>query len=189
MIETHRTSPSIPAFLIADHRAVVAYGLGMARPGGHGLGQLIAQGYLVRDQTIAGLAWRLGVDGAALAETIANMNRFASTGVDEEFRRGSTAYQRNLGDPRVAPNPTLGPVARAPFYGVRLFPGDIGASTGLVTDAAARVLRDGVPISGLYAIGNDMNSVMAGAYPAPGITLGPAIAFAYAAIKHVRGMA
>ena len=35
-------------------------------------------------------------------------------------------------------------------------------------------------IAGLYACGNDMNSVMAGKYPAPGITLGPAIAFGYA---------
>jgi len=37
------------------------------------------------------------------------------------------------------------------------------------------------PIPGLYACGNDMQSVMGGTYPGPGITLGPAIAFAYVA--------
>ena len=34
---------------------------------------------------------------------------------------------------------------------------------------------------GLYACGNDMQSIMGGTYPGPGITLGPAVAFAYVA--------
>jgi FAD binding domain len=45
-------------------------------------------------------------------------------------------------DPRLAGtrNPTLGPVGAAPFYAVRLFPGDIGAAMGLViADTAARL--------------------------------------------------
>jgi len=37
------------------------------------------------------------------------------------------------------------------------------------------------PIPRLYACGNDMQSIMGGTYPGPGITLGPAVAFAYAA--------
>ena len=78
--------------------------------------------------------------------------------------------------------PCLGPIARGPFYAVRLYPGDIGAATGLVGDDKARVLdRDDQPIGGLYACGNDMQSVMGGVYPAPGITLGPGLAFAYLA--------
>ncbi|MFH7089177.1 FAD-binding protein [Klebsiella pneumoniae] len=32
---------------------------------------------------------------------------------------------------------------------------------------------------GLYAIGNDMSSVMRGYYPSGGITLGPAMTFGY----------
>ncbi|MEP7031324.1 MAG: FAD-binding protein, partial [Pseudolabrys sp.] len=39
-------------------------------------------------------------------------------------------------------------------------------------------------IRGLYACGNDMQSVMGGTYPGPGITLGPGIAFAYRAVRH-----
>lgn len=35
------------------------------------------------------------------------------------------------------------------------------------------------PIAGLYAIGNDMSSVMQGYYPSGGITLGPAMTFGY----------
>jgi hypothetical protein len=72
-----------------------------------------------------------------------------------------------------------------PFYAVQIYPGDIGASCGLVTDESARVLRvDSTPIEGLYACGNDMDSLMAGVYPAPGITLGPAMTFGYLAARH-----
>ena len=35
----------------------------------------------------------------------------------------------------------------------------------------------------LYAIGNDMHSIMGGVYPAPGITIGPGMVFAYLAVK------
>jgi succinate dehydrogenase/fumarate reductase flavoprotein subunit len=36
-------------------------------------------------------------------------------------------------------------------------------------------------VPGLYAVGNDQASVMAGHYPAGGITLGPAMTFGYIA--------
>ncbi len=61
------------------------------------------------------------------------------------------------------------------------------SAPGLATDADARVLGgDGKPIPGLYACGNDMASVMAGSYPGPGTTLGPAIVFAYRAVMHAK---
>ena len=64
------------------------------------------------------------------------------------------------------PTPNLGPIATAPFYALRLYPSDIGTSAGLVTDDVARVLDSGNrPIAGLYACGNDMQSVMGGTYP------------------------
>ncbi len=124
---------------------------------------------------------RLGVPADALQASVARINDFAARGIDADFGRGSNAYQRNLGDPAVTPNPCLGPIATPPFYALRLYPGDIGASTGLVTDADARVLGADGPIAGLFAVGNDMHSVMAGSYPGPGTTLGPGLAFAYAA--------
>jgi succinate dehydrogenase/fumarate reductase flavoprotein subunit len=175
--------PDAVAYLIADRRALLRYGLGMVRPGGRGVDAFVREGYLTQQSSLAELAGSLGIDAAALQLTVDRMNGFAGSGIDEDFQRGSTAYQRNLGDPAVQPNPTLGPIEQAPFYAVTLYPGDIGSIVGLATDVDARVLRDDEPIAGLFAVGNDMQSIMGGAYPGPGINLGPAIVFACAAAQ------
>jgi len=188
MYAANRDGSTIPAFEIADATALRKYGLGMVRPGGRGLGPYLADGYLVRAETLADLAASLGIDADGLTETVARLNRFAETGEDDDFQRGTTVYQRANGDPAHGPNPTLGPVGTPPFYAIRLWPGDIGSAIGLVTDTDARMLdQDGAPLGGLYACGNDMHSVMGGVYPAPGINLGPAIAFAYLAARHAAG--
>ena len=77
------------------------------------------------------------------------------------------------------------PMPMNPFYAVRLYPGDIGAATGLLTDAHARAIDGyGHIIAGLYACGNDMHSIMGGTYPGPGITIGPGLTFGYLAAEH-----
>jgi succinate dehydrogenase/fumarate reductase flavoprotein subunit len=174
---------AIPAFLIADAVALRKYGLGMVRPGGWGTKAAIADGYLIAGNTVEQLAQRLNIDPGSLREAVDSMNDYARTGRDPEFGRGSTVYQNHNGDSFAAgSNPNLGPIATSPFYALRLYPSDIGTSAGLVTDDVARVLDSGNrPIAGLYACGNDMQSMMGGTYPGPGITLGPAIAFAYVA--------
>ncbi|XVW23495.1 FAD-binding protein [Klebsiella pneumoniae] len=47
------------------------------------------------------------------------------------------------------------------------------------------VNTEGHLIPGLYAVGNDMDSLMAGTYPGPGITLGPGLTFGYLAACHL----
>lgn len=185
MFEAHRARAAIPCFFVCDHAFILKYGLGMVRPRGLGVAQAVADGYLTRSATLAGLAAALGLDRAALQETVVRNNQFAGTGVDADFGKGSSAYQRNLGDPSHGPNPCLGAIGWPPFYAIRVWPGDIGASIGLVTDENACVLNaDDRPVPGLYACGNDMDSLMAGAYPGPGITLGPAMTFGYLAARH-----
>ncbi|MHB8270956.1 FAD-dependent oxidoreductase [Bradyrhizobium sp.] len=172
---------AIPAYLIADAAAVRKYGLGMVRPGGWGTKAAVADGYLTAGDTVEQLAQRLNIEPGNLRETVDKMNAFSQTGRDVEFGRGSTVYQNHNGDASAGgANPNLGRIAVAPFYAVRLYPSDIGTSAGLVTDDKGRVVDAGNrPIAGLYACGNDMQSIMGGTYPGPGITLGPAIAFAY----------
>jgi succinate dehydrogenase/fumarate reductase flavoprotein subunit len=186
MFESHRTAPTIPCFIITDAVGLQKYGLGMVRMGTRDVSPFLADGYLVRGATVAELAAKLNVPAPALGQTITAMNTYAKTGVDPEFGRGTSAYHRVNGDASSpGPNPTLGPIATPPFYAVRLYPGDIGAATGLVVDEWARVLKEGnEPIEGLYAVGNEANSIMGGTYPGPGITLGPGITFAYRAVRH-----
>jgi predicted oxidoreductase len=102
------------------------------------------------------------------------------------FGRGENAYNRYQGDVDHHPNACLAPLVRAPYYGVKILPGDLGTFAGLRTDACARVIDgDGNPLRGLYAIGNDMASVFRGNYPGPGANLGPALTFAYICAQHI----
>jgi succinate dehydrogenase/fumarate reductase flavoprotein subunit len=178
------------AWLLADHAAIRRYGLGWAKPFPVPLRPALRSGYLKQAPTIGALARAIGVDPERLEATLAAYNDGARRGQDPEFGRGSTAYNRYLGDPSVRPNPCVAPLERPPFYAVRVVMGDLGSFAGLETDACARVLdREGRPIEGLYAAGNDMASIMGGNYPGGGITLGPAMTFGYIAARHAAGLA
>ena len=180
--------PCIPAYLVCDRRFLWRYGLGAVKPLSLSLREHQRSGYLVRGQTIGALAFALGIDAKPLAATLARYNEGARRGIDPEFGRGGNAYQRYLGDADRRPNPCVAPIEHPPFYAVAIYPGDLGTATGLLTNEDAQVLDGGeTPIGKLYACGNDMSSIMNGAYPGPGITLGPALTFGYLAAKHMAG--
>ena len=181
-----QATTSVPAYLVCDAEALKKYGIGMVRPGGKGLAPFLADGYLAEGASLEELARKLGIDANGLQGAVQQINHYAQTGEDPDFGRGTTAYQQNIGDATAGnKNPNLGPLQTAPYYAVKIFPGDIGSSTGLATDTFARVLdADGTPIDGLYAVGNDMNSIMGGVYTAPGITIGPGLVFGFIAAKH-----
>jgi predicted oxidoreductase len=142
----------------------------------------VASGYLKRANTLEALAEEIKISPQALKTTVERYNEYAERGEDPMFGRGSNIYQRHLGDAEQRPNPCLAPINEAPFYAIAVRPADLGMSAGIVTDTQARVVRsDGSAIDGLYACGNDMASVMEGAYPGPGITLGPALTFGWLA--------
>ena len=186
MQEAHAATPSVPSWLIADAAALKRYGMGMVRPGGKGLAPFLADGYLTQANSLGELAQKLGMRADVLQATVAAFNESAIKGDDRAFQRGTTDYQRANGDPLWdGPNPCLGALTQGPFYAVRLYPGDIGAATGLLTDAHARAIDGyGHIIAGLYACGNDMHSIMGGTYPGPGITIGPGLTFGYLAAEH-----
>jgi len=177
------------AYLITDHRALRAYGLGAVRPRPFPLVQHLASGYLLRGRTLRALADAAGIDATQLEATVAEFNRHAGRGEDPVFGKGSTAYNRFYGDADHKPNPCVAPLVAPPYYAVKLVVGEIGTYDGIRTDRYARALdarRE--PIPGLYAVGNDMASIMGGAYPGPGITLGPALAFGWIAARHMAGV-
>ncbi len=188
MFESHKVAPSIPAYLICDAAFVRRYGLGNIHPGTRDLSRFERNGDLVTAGSLEELAQKIGIPAAALTATVARHNGFAETGVDVDFGKGETELNRFNGDPNHKPNPCIGSIATPPFHAVAVWPADIAVATGLSTDIDARVLGTGrQPIPGLYACGNDMASIMQGAYPGPGTTLGPAVVFAYRAAMHASG--
>ena len=183
----YRTA-NVPAWLICDRRFVWKYGLGMILPMTLRLGRYVARGYLHAASTIDALARDIGVAPAGLADTVRRHNEFAHSGIDADFGKGGNVYDRANGDPAHAPNPCLGTIARPPFYAVRVEPTPLGTSLGLRTDANAQVCDTaGNPIAGLYAVGNDMHSLMGGEYPGAGAQLGPGMTFGYLAALHAVG--
>lgn len=176
------------AFLVCDHRALRRYGMGFVKPFPLPLGPHLRSGYLVRGRTLEQLARHAGIDPDALVATVVAFNQGAARGEDTQFGRGSTAYNRYLGDREHQPNPCVAPIIEGPFYAIRITIGDLGTFSGIRTDAAARVLdAAGHPIPGLHAAGNDSTSIMGGNYPGAGITLGPALTFGFIAGEQLAG--
>jgi succinate dehydrogenase/fumarate reductase flavoprotein subunit len=172
----------VEAWQIADAAFVRKFPLGMAKPLPVPLFPYIRSGYLKKGNTLEELAAACGIDPQGLTATVAAFNANARLGIDPDFNRGETEFNRYGGDPGNTPNPSLRPLEKGPFYAVKIVPGSFGTFAGLAADHHARVLdTQGQPISGLYVAGNDQASVMGGHYPAGGINLGPALTFGYIA--------
>lgn len=179
---------AVPAWLVCDRAFIRRYGLGLIRPRTPGLGRYVRNGYLKQAASIPELAARIGVPADTLAATVERWNGFAAKGKDEDFHKGETIYERAGGDPAVAPNPCVGPIAEPPFFAVQVVPTPLGTSRGLRADVHARVLDAADnPIPGLYVAGNDMQSAFGGEYPGAGAQLGQGMTFGWIAAKHAAG--
>lgn len=182
-------APTIPSWLICDSTFRKKYPFGPLLPSSVQPDWMVPRrlrSFMTKAGSLEELARLTGIDVAGLKATVAKVNQYARTGVDLDFRRGGSAYERFYGDPAVGPNPTLGPVATPPFYAMTIYPGDLGTTGGLKTDIHARVVSEqGEPIPGFYAVGNCSASAIAGTYPGPGSTLGPATTFGYIAARHM----
>jgi 3-oxosteroid 1-dehydrogenase len=178
---------TLPTWFVMDSRHRQRYLWGVTPPRVN-TKDWIATGYFKSGDSVEALAVEIGVDPAALRETVHRFNAFAVSGRDTDFHRGERAYDRYYGDPRVRPNPCLGALEQAPFYAVALYPGDTGTCGGLLTDVDARVLReDGQPIDGLYATGNATASVFGRSYPGSGASIAASLVWGYRAARHALG--
>jgi succinate dehydrogenase/fumarate reductase flavoprotein subunit len=177
------------AWLITDHRALRAYGLGFVKPRPLPIAPHLKSGYLLRAGSFEELARLMNVTEKNFIETLSKYNDAARSGTDPDFGKGGTAYNRFYGDPEIRPNPCIAPIVTPPFYAVKVLIGDLGTYAGIATNAHAQVLdANKRPIAGLYAAGNDSLSIMGGSYPGPGITLGPAMTFGWIAGRHAAGV-
>jgi succinate dehydrogenase/fumarate reductase flavoprotein subunit len=182
LVKATKGDKEIFAWEICDHATLRQYGMGCVAPFPLPIGRHLRTGYLIKGNTAAELARKIGVDPKTFQDTIDGFNKHAAHGEDPAFGKGSKAYNRYQGDAQNLPNPCVRPIQTGPFYAIKLVVGDIGTFAGLATNAQTQVLDgDRKPIKGLYAAGNDAASIMGGNYPGAGITLGPALTFGYTA--------
>jgi 3-oxosteroid 1-dehydrogenase len=116
MFERNETVPPIPTWLVFDTSHRRRYPLGSAPPWVTPRSWLTS-GYLKRAPDLASLARLCDIDAGGLADTVARFNGFAATGHDADFGRGESHHDRVFSDPTVGPNPCLGPLEKAPYYG------------------------------------------------------------------------
>ena len=121
----------------------------------------IDKGWIRTADTIGGLARLIGVEPAALEQTISDWNRYCAEGHDQGQGR----------DPA-----TLTPIDSPPFYEIIQWPGSGNTLGGPRRDQRARVLgTDGQPIPRLYSAG-ELGSIYGFLYQGGG-NLAECIAF------------
>jgi 3-oxosteroid 1-dehydrogenase len=188
VLERDKIVPAVPSYMIIDQQYLNHYMLADTLPGSPKRKVWEREGYLKTGATIGELAANLGMNPATLHQTVARFNAFAHAGKDDDFGRGDRAYDRWLGDSGHKPNETLGPIETGPYYALPIYPGDVGTFGGVMTDEAARVLReDGSIIAGLYATGAATASVMGQTYAGAGSSIGPTMTWGYVAARNALG--
>lgn len=170
---------NIPSYVIVDSQHRQRYSLAGVVPGAP------MPGWFRKAASLQELAVQLGIGWPALQETVAVFNAYAMHGIDPDFHRGESDFDRLTGGDSTRPdllNPCLAPLNDPPYYGAPIWPGALGTSGGLHTNPHGQVLNVwGKVITGLYAVGNAAASPLAGGYPGGGGTLSGGLTFAYLA--------
>src|SRR5205085_4188863 len=105
IVRTTPRSQAPVAHLICDHRSLRRVGCGdLIAPWPAPLHPHLRSGYLLKADTVAGLARKIGVDAEALVHTVEEFNAHARKGHDPLFGKGESAFGRYYGDPRPPPN-------------------------------------------------------------------------------------
>lgn len=186
MIAHSAGQPDTYGWVIADAKTMHKYGIGYAKPWPMPRGYFYKTGYLVKGDSLADLAGKIGVDPDTLAETVREFNKGAEAGEDPAFGRGSTEYNHFRGDLEHKPNPNLAPLDEGAFYAAKIRMGDLGTFAGLaVNDNSEVTTDDGAAVPGLYAVGAAAVSVFGGGYPGYGSHIGPALVFGYRAGRDI----
>ena len=169
---------NVPAYAILDTQYREKYSLLTVSPGDPD------PDWFIKDDTLTGLAAKIGVDPGGLIETVARFNGFVKDGKDPDFGRGDSAYDRYVGDIS-AVHPNLGTIEKPPFYAAPMHPGCLGTKGGPTTNENAQVLDvRGKIIDGLYAAGNAMAPVSGPSYYGGGTCIGMGATFGYLAGIH-----
>ncbi len=181
-----QSMPNMPPFLIFDQNYRDRYPLGSFMPG-----MELPEELVTRADTPGELAEKLHIDPAGLERTLERFNAFAEKGEDPDFGSGTYPWTVRLVGDQSYPNPNIGPLDKAPYYGLALVPVGVGINShGLRADVHARVVHvRGHSIPGLYAVGNSAALLDLGGGYQSGTSNMRAITWGYIAARHVAGRA
>ena len=134
-----------PAVGFLGHRGAIP--AGVALPEAYDvLADAQERGYVFKADTVEELAALIGVDAAALSETVAAYNGYCEAGVDEEFGKDASL---------------LDALGEGPYYAIKMASYSYNTVAGLDINEQFQVLdTDGEPISGLFAVGSDSAGVL-----------------------------
>ena len=169
---------NLPAWGVLDSQYREKYVLGTSMPDDP------LPAWVKRADSLAELARLIDVDPQGLEETVERWNLFCTNGVDRDYGRGDSAFDRYQGDHR-APHANLGAIEKPPFFAFPIVTGALGTKGGPRTNENAQVLNvRGAAIEGLYAVGNVAASLSGPSYFGAGSTLGPGMTWGYIAGIH-----
>ena len=144
MIAAAPEGEPVQSWQIADARFVRRFPLGHGQAAPGAAVPYLRSGYLKKGRHARGarpgLRHRPGRPGGDRRRVQPARPPRRGPGVRPRAARRSTATAATR---RSAPNPSLAPLEKGPFYAVRIVPGSFGTFAGLATDARARVLDAG----------------------------------------------
>lgn len=133
--------------------------------------------WIVKADTLADLATRIGLPAQALADTVARYNDHCDKGHDTDFHRGESGWEDYKTH---GPANRLGRIDTGPFIAMSLNRSILGTKGGARTNARGQVLReDGSIIGGLYAAGLAMANPIGTRALGAGTTLGPNLTWGF----------
>ncbi|MBS0222437.1 MAG: FAD-dependent oxidoreductase [Proteobacteria bacterium] len=138
-------------------------------------------GFVRTAETIEALAAKIGLDPQTLKATVDRFNGWSKEGVDRDFHRGETAWERHYTKDRA-----LATVEEPPFHAAPFLYASVGTKGGPRTNRRCEVLRpDKSVIGGLYCAGIAMANPIGTKGVGAGTTIGPCLTFGYIAGKAI----
>jgi len=185
---------NVPAFIICGGDFYEHYNLPYQTAEAKEAGEVPE--WITQADTLDDLATKLGIDGDRLKATVEKFNGYARTGVDPDFHRGESTFDRwTSGDSAryesgELKNSCLAPLDSPPYFGYNVWPGLLQTKGGLQINTNAQVLNVwGKVIPRLYCSSCTMAMPMGRGYGWAGSTMAPGFVFGYLAGKHVATLA
>lgn len=134
-----------PAVGFLGHRGSIPSGIALPEAF-EVLGHAIDRGYVYKANTIEELAAMIGVDAAALSETVSHYNGYCESGVDAEFGKPAELLTR---------------IGEGPYYAIAMASYSYNTCAGLNINEKMQVLdTNGNVMDGLFCVGSDSAGVL-----------------------------